>query len=180
MPFKDPVAAREYKRTYARAWRAEHPEEVQRANHAYRSRHRDALVERARQSRRNDPEKGRLAAKEYARRNPEKVRESARRRKLADPAAVAAVQRRSRLKKQYGLSVEGYEQLLIMQHGVCAICGEHCPTGRKLAVDHCHTTGHVRGLLCANCNQGLGKFQDDAELLRKAVAYLLKRTSCAG
>ena len=49
-----------------------------------------------------------------------------------------------------------------------------------MAVDHCHQTGQVRGLLCMNCNQGIGKFQDDPELLRKAIKYLEDTESYAG
>lgn len=62
------------------------------------------------------------------------------------------------------------------QGGVCAICGQKETSTyrgkvRKLAVDHCHKTGRVRGLLCMNCNQGLGKFQHSHELLIKAATY---------
>lgn len=80
--------------------------------------------------------------------------------------------RRNRLKKKFGLSVEQYESLLLSQGGVCAICREPCSSGNRLAVDHDHTTGKVRGLLCAQCNQALGKLQESPALLRAAVTYL--------
>lgn len=55
--------------------------------------------------------------------------------------------------------------------GKCAICAS--PRGkRNHALDHCHTTGKLRGVLCVNCNQGLGHFKDDVERLRKAIQYL--------
>lgn len=56
----------------------------------------------------------------------------------------------------------------IIAVGVCTICGE---PGDQ--VDHCHETGQVRGLLCVNCNTGLGKFKDDPDLLEFARIYLL-------
>ena len=57
------------------------------------------------------------------------------------------------------------------QGNCCAICGAK-PKGRRLAVDHDHKTGKVRGLLCMFCNTGLGKFRDDPKLLKKAIGYL--------
>lgn len=78
------------------------------------------------------------------------------------------------IKKHYGLTVERYQQMLDAQSGVCAICGS-APAGKRLAVDHCHKTGRVRGLLCDMCNHGLGRLQDDTEILRKAITYLETR-----
>lgn len=72
----------------------------------------------------------------------------------------------------YGLAEGQYAEMLEAQGGVCAICKGTNSNGKRLAVDHCHDTGEVRGLLCNNCNGGLGFFGDDAERIRKAVAYL--------
>lgn len=77
--------------------------------------------------------------------------------------------------KLYGLTVEEFEEIERQQGGVCRIC--QCPpTGRRnggrLHVDHDHETGEVRGLLCYHCNNGLGRFKDDPELLRSAAKYL--------
>ena len=57
--------------------------------------------------------------------------------------------------------------------GVCEICGS-APGKGKLALDHCHTTGHIRGLLCLSCNVALGHFRDDPDRLRRAIKYLAK------
>lgn len=73
---------------------------------------------------------------------------------------------------KYGLAPGDYDQMLEAQGGGCAICSRTCPTGRSLAVDHCHTTGAVRGLLCADCNRSLGMMGDSPERLRSAAAYL--------
>lgn len=77
-------------------------------------------------------------------------------------------------KKKYGISLEKYKQLDKAQNSLCAICNKPCSSGRKLAVDHCHTTLNVRALLCINCNQGLGSFKDNPDLLNKAIQYLKK------
>jgi hypothetical protein len=84
------------------------------------------------------------------------------------------------LRNTYGISLAQYESMLGAQGGVCAICGmpEGLLGGRRgtatlsLAVDHDHATGHVRGLLCSSCNQGLGMFKHEASLLEAALSYL--------
>lgn len=78
--------------------------------------------------------------------------------------------RRCRLRARYGLSIADYDALLIRQGGVCRICKLTCSTGKRLAVDHDHVTGEVRGLLCTRCNRGLGYFT--LETLRTAFAYI--------
>jgi tRNA splicing ligase len=76
------------------------------------------------------------------------------------------------------LSDEEYEKVLLSQRGVCAICNKvNTITSKKgkifrLSVDHDHNTGEVRGLLCHDCNIGLGKFKDSTLLLSKAISYL--------
>lgn len=74
---------------------------------------------------------------------------------------------------KHGITVEEYETMLSSQGGVCAICNGP-PRGRwnRYAVDHDHKTGKVRGLLCSTCNQALGLFRDDMQILQKAKNYL--------
>jgi hypothetical protein len=78
--------------------------------------------------------------------------------------------RESRLRSNYGLSIEGYNALLARQGGACAICRKQ--PEQRLCVDHCHVTRKVRRLLCRRCNLGIGYFGDDPRLLRRAVTYL--------
>jgi hypothetical protein len=75
----------------------------------------------------------------------------------------------------YGLSPKQYERLL-EDHTHCAICGAAAPEGGNLCIDHNHETGAVRGLLCHNCNLGLGKFRDSLDLVLKAALYLEKHS----
>lgn len=75
-------------------------------------------------------------------------------------------------KHMYGLAEEDYNTMLAEQGGNCAICDASMDTPH---VDHCHTTGKVRGLLCKLCNAGLGQFQDDTARLARAIVYLTGR-----
>lgn len=85
------------------------------------------------------------------------------------------------LSYRYGLSVEEFDAFREEQNGACAICEKRLNIkegstirGKDVAVDHCHKTNKVRGLLCAQCNQGLGMFKDNELLLAKAKEYLAK------
>lgn len=103
---------------------------------------------------------------EYA----EKVRARDRARYAADPFS----HRSERLKSVYGITLGEYMVMYASQDGKCAICGNDRPCDGKdgLVVDHCHTHGHVRKLLCVYCNTGLGQFKDDVQILQKAIDYL--------
>ena len=90
-----------------------------------------------------------------------------------DPKLVRQNYRRTQLLKNYGIYLEQYENILNQQNGVCAIC-KKVQTKRRLAVDHDHVTGLVRGLLCTSCNVGLGLLKDDCTLLNEAIKYLTK------
>lgn len=76
--------------------------------------------------------------------------------------------------KQYGITKQEYESMFSNQNGLCAICGKTYQRNGKeyLLIDHCHTTGKVRGLLCHKCNVGIGLLTHEPELLRKAIHYL--------
>ena len=103
-----------------------------------------------------------------------------------NPEFIAAVVKEntgwSRLKSVYGISKEQYMALLEAQNYKCKICGltsssQAAKVGRKkvpsaLAVDHCHQTGRIRGLLCVNCNSMLGMARDNPTLLLRAIQYL--------
>ena len=76
--------------------------------------------------------------------------------------------RTQHLRAYYRLSLDQYDALAAAQGGVCAICGREAPEH----VDHSHDSGAVRGILCFNCNGGLGQFRDSIDSLVNAVAYL--------
>lgn len=87
--------------------------------------------------------------------------------------------RDTQLRIKFGITIEDYEAKLAAQNYKCAICfkketavDSHSKQPKSLAVDHCHLTGKVRGLLCQQCNHGLGKFQDSIVVLMSALQYL--------
>ena len=151
--------------------------------------------------RRNHPEK--LAAQKRAWRlaNPERVRASKRAdyyrhraKRIATVQARTARQResiadykrrwsmdnrRKHTAQRYGLSLDEFDRLVTANGSVCEICHQPCTPGglsrTSLVVDHDHASGAIRGLLCTNCNRGLGFFKDDPRRLLNAVAYLGKR-----
>jgi len=73
---------------------------------------------------------------------------------------------------KYGITLDEYEEMLAGQNGVCASCGTP-PAGRKLAVDHDHETGVIRGLLCQPCNTALGLLQESPDRVASLLAYAL-------
>ena len=98
--------------------------------------------------------------------------ETARKRK-ADKRTKLKRQQENELRK-YGLTPDVKEAMLTAQRHSCGICGTKKPGGRYNSwnVDHCHDTGKVRGVLCWDCNVGIGKLKDDANLLRRAIQWL--------
>lgn len=109
-------------------------------------------------------------AREWRLKNPEWSRRNAKRYQKEHPDKVFGWQL-----KKYGLSPDQYYELLKSQGNVCAICKKPEPNThqyKRLAVDHCHVTNKVRGLLCSHCNTGLGKFRHSKWLLITAATYL--------
>ena len=77
------------------------------------------------------------------------------------------------IRRIYGTTLDQYNEMLKDQGNGCKLCGKTPEEeGRRLAIDHCHETGKVRGILCSDCNIGLGKFKDDTEVMMKAIDYL--------
>ena len=79
--------------------------------------------------------------------------------------------RNTKLKLNYGITLDIFEQMVMEQGNKCKICGSD-NNDRTLHVDHCHTTLKIRGLLCSKCNSGLGMFNDNTEMLQLAINYL--------
>lgn len=115
-----------------------------------------------------------LATQEWRKKNPAHVKDSFRRWRNGNPERNKARARVQQLKK-YGLTLADYDAMLAAQGHCCAICKVDKPGWLKRVnwcVDHCHTTGKVRGLLCCSCNAAIGHAKDSPSILRQAAAYL--------
>lgn len=118
---------------------------------------RVCAVETVMQSRQKDPTSHRESSKRWKQENPEQAHDM-------------------HLRRTYGVEYGTYAAMLEKQGGKCAVCEAAEPGGnsKNFHMDHCHDTGKVRGLLCTSCNNGIGRFNHDPELLREAAAYLRK------
>lgn len=106
----------------------------------------------------------RTAMRRMAKSNPEQTKQWRAQFRKNNPRSV----KNSELKKHYGITLDQYEQMLVDQKGLCAICKKP----GKLVVDHCHATKKIRGLLHNNCNTALGLLQDSVEIATSAASYL--------
>jgi AraC-like DNA-binding protein len=143
----------------------------------------------------DEREKSRLRVAKWRSRNPEKAKEVSRKARAKwrdkNPEVVREYQKSYREKnrevlsdkerqRRFGISRQEYAELFNRQEGVCAICklpetATRLGKIKSLAVDHDHKTGAVRGLLCSDCNTGIGKLKDDPKVLQAAVQYLTSR-----
>ncbi len=109
--------------------------------------------------------------REYTARNRERIKARNRAYYAQNRDKFLAYQR----KCTYGITQEEWDALFARQDGKCALCGSSGHNGKrtaKLYVDHCHDTGHIRGLLCHKCNGGLGALGDNEEGLLRALNYI--------
>jgi hypothetical protein len=158
--YKDPEALRAYQREYKRKQRAENPERLRELNRESHAAHRDerlAAMQSYREGRRTE-----LAGAEQARRD----------------ALTPEQKQDAWLRRRYKISLADYMALSEAQGNKCAICGrpqDWTSWRTRLFVDHCHETGAVRGLLCSNCNKGIGMFGESTGTVRAALEYMTRR-----
>lgn len=142
-------------------YKAKHPDRVRENNNRYQhSEKRKASKDRWLAE---NPEKPAEYTKAYRERNVEKTR---------------AYEKKRGWLRNYGITIEEYEETLILQGRCCKICKQHESGFKKsLAVDHDHKTGKVRGLLCSNCNTALGLLKENLDLFENAVRYLKEHSA---
>lgn len=125
---------------------------------SYYQKNKEKQILAAKNYYKNNKEKHKNTNIEYIKNNKEKVKEQ---------------RYKSHLMKTYNITKEYYNELFEKQNGCCSICGIHqSELKKRLFVDHDHNTGKIRGLLCHNCNVGIGFFNNNEILLLKAMKYL--------
>lgn len=164
MPYKDPAKRLAYHRNYYKT----HKDTMRAQIAEWQQAHPDLTRAYQKRWRVKNPDQYIAAIKEWREKNPDRVR----------------THKRTAHLKQYNLTQPEYEAMLKKQGGVCAICKQPPATKRtgagwrnRLAIDHDHTTGKIRGLLCDLCNQGLGCLGDSLDGLQRAITYL--ESACA-
>ena len=161
---------REQRLAESKAYAAAHKEQRRVYNARYYAANRERIAEQAKDyRRRNAAERKKRRKAEYAA-DPERFKRQSREWQAANPE-----KRFEQRLRKYGITAVQYRQILARQGGGCAVCGltdSGDRRGGRLHVDHDHDSGQVRGILCTNCNLGIGKFGDDPGRLRRAAIYL--------
>lgn len=142
-------------------------------NRDYRAKNRDRLASIARARRDADPAAFRAAVKQRNEARGEAYVEYHREWRRVNRDRLR-IQRQAR---QYGLSVDELVSLFAVQKNQCPVCDESISLDEKYDVDHCHSTGVVRGVLHPLCNRGMGLLRDDADNLERAARYLRSRSA---
>lgn len=132
-------------------WRKNHPERAKEIQKNYKK---------------NNPEKYKASQKKYRDTHKEEIHQRFVEYKAGHPEVV----RDNHIRSRYGISIDDYNKIFIKQDGRCAICGEN--QSERLAIDHDHITGEIRGLLCRKCNLMLGYSGDNPGILRSAASYI--------
>jgi len=115
--------------------------------------------------------KGVEQSKKYYQENKSSIKERVKGYHVENKVRIKEKRSETYLKKKYNITKKEYDNILKNQNGLCKICGS-VPGKKKLHVDHDHNTGKFRGLLCYQCNVGLGFFQDSVQTLKEAIKYL--------
>lgn len=163
-------------REYQRAYRAKNLE---------KAREQERL--KAARSRNESRDAYNAYMREWRNKNKDKINAELREKRKTDPEYAEKIRARDRLRPReqlknkrlnqfYGITLDEYNKMREEQNFSCPICGKHednCGK-HKLVVDHCHTTGKVRQLLCAQCNAGIGHLKESESILTSAIAYLRK------
>ena len=110
-------------------------------------------------------------ARQWAKDNPEAIKRH-RESKSWGSEWYRTTGRNATLLRTYGITEEEYEARIVAQGSKCAICGEPLDNSKTTHLNHNHETGELRGFLCMNCNNGIGKFKDRIDLLEAAIVYL--------
>ena len=137
---------------------ARNAENTKRLQKEWYEQNKDLTKERAKDWVQKNTEKRKEVARNYARSNPKKLKNNS-------------------LKSLYGITLKEFENKRSLQQHRCAICDNEFKSTKDAHMDHCHTSGKVRDILCGACNKGLGHFKDSVQTILSAAQYLIKHQS---
>ncbi len=158
MPYKDPEKKRQYMKEYHDKHRLFLNVNSRQRNKDYYEKNKDLMLAKN---------------KKYRRENKAKINKQKRKYRTTEKGKL--VMYFSKVKYKYGLTPEKYNEILVKQGGVCAICGKSQVDNKRLKIDHCHSSEKVRGFLCNNCNCLIGFADDSIEILASAIKYLSRK-----
>lgn len=180
-----PQGTDEERRAYQREWYAKHKAEKDARNAQWKRDNKDRVNEQARLYREANREKCRENLRRYRAKHKVRLAAEAKAKREAniDEARAKArfyankpARRRTimawSIKDKYGITLERFEEMLISHSGRCGCCGNPFKGRKEPCIDHHHASRRARGLLCDNCNRGIGNFHDSPEVCRLAAAYL--------
>ncbi len=155
-----------------KAWHEAHKEQAHQHEKEYRERTKEQrrLYLEANKERRAQVRKAHYEA------NRERLLQEGKARYEVRKASVEAYQ----IAKAYNITMDSWNALYEQQDGCCAICQTPLDCGKNTHVDHCHESGTVRGLLCSNCNSGIGLLSDSPDMVLRAYHYLCHWTATTG
>ena len=147
-------------------------------NRLYRENNPETVKESNRKWIENNRDKVNATQRRYTKRKPEKIKELWESWYENNKERVKF----NKIKRVYGITKEQYEHMLEQQSGCCAICSVSAESQRDktLVVDHCHSSGKIRGLLCHTCNTAIGLFKDNIDSLQRAILYLQRASVLDG
>ena len=163
----------EEKRDYHQKYRLENKDKISEGGKEYRLKNKDKTKEYNIAYRLKNKDKILEWHKDHYQKNKEKILKRIKEYRLKNKDKISEKKKEYNLLKKYGLSLSDYNSLLGEQNNVCKVCLVK-PKKRKLFVDHCHSTGEVRGLLCHKCNSALGFLQEDVDIMRNLIEYKLE------
>ncbi len=168
---------------YQKQYRADHREELnakqRKRGKLYYQDHKEETKARNRKWAEENPERMKELQQKHREENLEKMKARSKQWYQDNKARAAVNSKKSKLRTQYGISLETYDAMMEEQKWHCPICGVELnkeETATSPRIDHNHETGQVRGILCMKCNSGLGMFKDSPLLLMRAAAYLEDRS----
>jgi len=141
-------------------------------NKAYRAKNKDRIKAYEKAYNEENKEAKRVYNKAYRAKNKDRIKAYLKAYNEENKEAKQAYDKAYHVLRKHGITLEEKERMKQEQENKCKICHQDFLADVEPHVDHCHTTGEIRGLLCQGCNIGLGQFKDNPVALAKAIEYL--------